>query len=161
VSIPSVTNFSLKEDAEDHSVLAWNIGNSHHYIQTSPTYDWNDPGFGNGFAVYVLHIMYAPMYPLSCSSAAFSPCPRSNFQICYLSLFWLVGELAETSEEVVRIAGLLRATESASQAISYGLSSIPAFANIYSAVVNLCFWGVSVVPGWLIVRQIGVKYSKE
>lgn len=78
-----------------------------------------------------------------------------------MTLFWLCGELAETKEEVVRIAGLLRATESASQAVSYGLSSLPAFAHLYSAVVNLGMWGIAIVPGWMIVRQVGVKYSKE
>lgn len=34
----------------------------------------------------------------------------------------MVGELATTNEEVVRIAGLLRGTESAAQAVSVSLS---------------------------------------
>ncbi|KAL1660027.1 major facilitator superfamily domain-containing protein [Schizophyllum commune] len=107
----------------------------------NPHYDWSDAGFGNGFAVFVLEV--------------------ANFQICYMALFWYCGELAETPEEVVRTAGLLRATESASQAVSYGLSSIPSFAHIGGAALNLGMWGVAVVPGWLIVRQIGPKYGKH
>ncbi|KAL1688139.1 major facilitator superfamily domain-containing protein [Schizophyllum commune] len=122
-------------------LLAWNIANSWFYIRSSPHYDWSDAGFGNGFAVFVLEV--------------------ANFQICYMALFWYCGELAETPEEVVRIAGLLRATESASQAVSYGLSSIPSFAHIGGAALNLGIWGVAVVPGWLIVRQIGPKYGKH
>ena len=78
-----------------------------------------------------------------------------------MTLFWICGEIAETPEEVVRIAGLLRATESASQAVSYGLSSIPSFAHIGGAALNLGMWGVAVVPGWLIVRQIGPRYGKQ
>ncbi|KAL1732944.1 major facilitator superfamily domain-containing protein [Schizophyllum commune] len=123
------------------ALLAWNVGNSYHYIRTKPSYDWVDAGFGNGFAVFVLQV--------------------ANFQICYMTLFWICGEIAETPEEVVRIAGLLRATESASQAVSYGLSSIPSFANIGGAALNLGMWGVAVVPGWLIIRQIGTKYGKH
>ncbi|KAI5828244.1 MFS general substrate transporter [Schizophyllum commune Tattone D] len=123
------------------ALLAWNVANSWFYIRSSPHYDWSDSGFGNGFAVFVLQV--------------------ANFQICYMALFWYCGELAETPEEVVRIAGLLRATESASQAVSYGLSSIPSFAHIGGAALNLGIWGVAVVPGWLIVRQIGPKYGKH
>ncbi|KAL1659692.1 major facilitator superfamily domain-containing protein [Schizophyllum commune] len=123
------------------ALLAWNVGNSYHYIRTKPSYDWVDAGFGNGFAVFVLQV--------------------ANFQICYMTLFWICGEIAETPEEVVRIAGLLRATESASQAVSYGLSSVPSFANIGGAALNLGMWGVAVVPGWLIIRQIGTKYGKH
>ncbi|KAL1716762.1 major facilitator superfamily domain-containing protein [Schizophyllum commune] len=123
------------------ALLAWNVANSWFYIRSSPHYDWSDSGFGNGFAVFVLQV--------------------ANFQICYMALFWYCGELAETPEEVVRIAGLLRATESASQAVSYGLSSIPSFAHIGGAALNLGMWGIAVVPGWLIVRQIGPKYGKH
>ncbi|KAI4524914.1 hypothetical protein K525DRAFT_266557 [Schizophyllum commune Loenen D] len=143
------TSFFITITLQD-ALLAWNVANSWFYIRSSPHYDWSDSGFGNGFAVFVLQV--------------------ANFQICYMALFWYCGELAETPEEVVRIAGLLRATESASQAVSYGLSSIPSFAHIgaiearpwctgYPA--SLYIWGVAVVPGWLIVRQIGPKYGKH
>jgi len=78
-----------------------------------------------------------------------------------MALYFFVGELASTKEEVVRIAGLLRAIESASQAISYGLSSIYSFAHIFSAVVNMGMWGLAIIPGWIVISQIGVKYGKQ
>ncbi|KIY73603.1 MFS general substrate transporter [Cylindrobasidium torrendii FP15055 ss-10] len=123
------------------AVLAWNIGNSATFRNTLPTYDWVDSGFGNAFAVFVLHV--------------------TSFQLSYMTLFWFCGEIAETNEEAVRIAGLLRATESASQAVSYGLSSIPSFAHLWGAVLNLGIWGVAVIPGWIIISQIGGKYGKH
>ncbi|KIY64858.1 MFS general substrate transporter [Cylindrobasidium torrendii FP15055 ss-10] len=123
------------------SFLAWNIGNSYFYRRDLPSFDWSDPGFGNGFAVFIMQV--------------------ANFQICYMTLFWLVGEIAETQEEVVRIAGLLRAVESASQAVSYGLSSIETFATFYGAVVNLVMWAVALGPAWMVVRDVGERYGKH
>ncbi|TRM62413.1 hypothetical protein BD626DRAFT_499150 [Schizophyllum amplum] len=136
------------------ALLAWNVGNSYFYIRSKPTFDWDDDGFGNGFAVFVLQVAYVvpafaslPFPFLTCRVC-------SNFQVCYMTLFWICGELAETPEEVVRIAGLLRATESASQAY-------PVFANIGGAALNLGMWGVAIIPGWLIVSHIGTKYGKH
>jgi hypothetical protein len=42
--------------------------------------------------------------------------------------YFVVGNLAETEAEVVRIAGLLRATESAAQAVSVSSSSRSSYA---------------------------------
>jgi len=71
------------------------------FHKTKPTYDWVDAGFGKAFALFIFWVV--------------------GFQLNYMYLYFLVGELAETEEEVVRIAGLLRATESAVQAVSVRL----------------------------------------
>lgn len=65
-----------------------------------------------------------------------------------LALISRIGQIAESSEEMVRMAGLLRAVESASQAVSYGLASIETFALSYGAVLNLAM----VSPGRLETR---------
>ncbi|KIY44134.1 hypothetical protein FISHEDRAFT_51852 [Fistulina hepatica ATCC 64428] len=122
-------------------LLSWNVANSYFFRKTLPTYDWDDAGFGNAFAMEVLQV--------------------ANFQVCYLALFWFCGALASTPEEAVRIAGLLRAVESASAALSYGLSSISSFAYLYGAVLNLVMWGVAVIPGWFSIREIGIKYHGQ
>ncbi|KZT66503.1 DUF895 domain membrane protein [Daedalea quercina L-15889] len=105
------------------------------FRKTQPTYDWVDPGFGKGFALFLFLII--------------------GFQIQYLYLYFIVGNLAQSEAEVVRIAGLLRATESASQAVSYGLNSIPIFADVGGVYLNFGLWAISLFPGWLVVRQIG------
>ena len=50
--------------------------------------------------------------------------------------YFVVGELATTNEEVVRIAGLLRGTESAVQAVSVSLHpalhNLPLTAEVWS-----------------------------
>jgi hypothetical protein len=72
-----------------------------------------------------------------------------------------VGELAGTDAEVVRIAGLLRGTESAVQAVSYGLNSLPIIADVGGVYLNFGLWGLALIPGWLVVRQIGVTLGDK
>ncbi|KAI0752012.1 DUF895 domain membrane protein [Fomes fomentarius] len=105
------------------------------FHKTQPTYDWVDAGFARGFALSLFMII--------------------GFQIQYLYLYFIVGNLAESEAEVVRIAGLLRATESAAQAVSYGLNSVPIMAEIGGIYLNFGLWAISLYPGWLVVRQIG------
>jgi hypothetical protein len=50
--------------------------------------------------------------------------------------YFVVGELATTNEEVVRIAGLLRGTESAVQAVSVSLP----FRNIRPLYLMTIVW---------------------
>lgn len=56
----------------------------------------------------------------------------------------------------MRIAGLLRGTESAAQAVSYGLNSVESFGTIGASALNFGLWGASLVPAWFVVREIGV-----
>ncbi|KAK7059027.1 hypothetical protein VNI00_001651 [Paramarasmius palmivorus] len=106
------------------------------YRRTQPTYDWVDPGFGRGFALFLFLVM--------------------GFQLNYMYLYFVVGELAESEAEVIRIAGLLRGTESAAQAVSYGLNSIEIFAQVGGVYLNFGLWAIALVPAWIVVRQIGV-----
>ncbi|KAF7887784.1 hypothetical protein EAF00_010078 [Botryotinia globosa] len=71
--------------------------------------------------------------------------------------YFLVGNLAKTPEEVVRIAALLRGTESAVQAVSYGLNSITVMGDIGGVYLNFGLWGLALIPGWLVVKEIGVS----
>ncbi|KAF1960412.1 hypothetical protein CC80DRAFT_583069 [Byssothecium circinans] len=101
----------------------------------SPTYDWATHGFGNAFAVFVLLTV--------------------GFQINYLFLYFYIAQLAEGEEQVIRYAGLLRGTESAWQAVSYGVTSIPVFARVGGVYWNFALWGVAVWPAWLVLRHFG------
>ncbi|KAL5354936.1 hypothetical protein BJX96DRAFT_161441 [Aspergillus floccosus] len=105
------------------------------YRRTQPTYDWVDAGFGRGFAVYLFWV--------------------AGFQLNYMFLYFVVGNIANDDEEVVRIAGLLRGTESAAQAVSYGVSSIPIMATVGNIYLNFGLWAVSLVPAWLVIRKFG------
>jgi len=91
-----------------------------------------------------------------------------------ISRYFVVGELATTSSEVIRIAGLLRGVESAVQAVSvsfspsfyiyirfddfqYGLNSISIIGSVGGTYINFGLWALALWPGWLVVREIGVS----
>lgn len=57
--------------------------------------------------------------------------------------------------EIIRYAALLRGTESAWQAVSYGLTSIAIMGEVGGIYINFGLWAVSILPAWLVVRNIG------
>ncbi|QDS73432.1 hypothetical protein FKW77_008558 [Venturia effusa] len=105
------------------------------FRKTKPTYDWVDAGFGKAFALFLFWV--------------------AGFQINYMYLYFVVGNLADTRPEVVRIAGLLRGTESAWQAVSYGLNSVGIIASVGGVYLNFALWALAIVPGWLVIKEIG------
>ncbi|KAJ5320011.1 hypothetical protein PENANT_c051G04944 [Penicillium antarcticum] len=111
------------------------------FNKTNPTFDWTDPGFGRAFALFLFWV--------------------AGFQLNYMYLFFLVGNLANDQEEVVRIAGLLRGTESAAQCVSYGLSSVNIMAAVGSVYLNFGLWAIAIIPAWLIVKQVGVAFGDK
>ncbi|KAJ6064334.1 hypothetical protein N7499_013014 [Penicillium canescens] len=111
------------------------------FNKTNPIYDWTDPGFGRAFVLFLFWV--------------------AGFQLNYMYLFFLVGNLADDQEEIVRIAGLLRGTESAAQCVSYGLSSVNIMAAVGSVYLNFGLWAIAILPAWLIVKQVGVAFGDK
>lgn len=105
------------------------------FRDTQPTYDWASPGFGNAFAVFIL----------------LTAC----FQANYLFLYFFIANLAEDEPQVIRYAALLRGTESAWQAVSYGVTSVTVFAEVGAVYWNFALWGVAIYPAWLVLRHFG------
>ncbi|KAF2017941.1 MFS general substrate transporter [Aaosphaeria arxii CBS 175.79] len=115
----------------------WLTINVTEFRRTAPAYDWADPGFGRAFGPFIFLVI--------------------GFQINYIFAFFLIGEISESPQETIRLAALLRGTESAWQAISYGLGAVPLFALVGSTYLNFALWAVSIVPAWLVVSKIGTK----
>ncbi|KAF4540111.1 MFS transporter [Lasiodiplodia theobromae] len=114
------------------------------FKHTKPTYDWVDSGFGAAFAVYIFLTV--------------------GFQLNYLFLYFIVTNLAEGEEEVIRYAALLRGVESAWQAVSYGLTSLTLFAEVGGVYFNFVLWAISIWPAWLVLKEFGagkVGYESE
>jgi hypothetical protein len=102
---------------------------------TQPTYDWTSPGFGRAFALFVM---------LNCA-----------FQMNYLFLYFFVSNLACGDSDIIRYAALLRGSESAWQAISYGITSVTVFAEVGAVYWNFALWAVAIWPAWLVLREFG------
>ncbi|KAJ4298154.1 hypothetical protein N0V90_006053 [Kalmusia sp. IMI 367209] len=110
------------------------------FRDTQPNYDWSSSGFGNAFAVFVLL--------------------TAAFQINYLFLYFFVTNLAKDEPQVIRYAALLRGTESAWQAVSYGITSVTVFAEVGAVYWNFALWGVAIWPAWLVLRRFGTGDEK-
>lgn len=57
--------------------------------------------------------------------------------------------------QIIRYAALLRGTESAWQALSYGLESLTVFAEHGGVYMNFALWAVAIVPAWEVLRHLG------
>lgn len=75
----------------------------------------------------------------------------------YLFLYFVIGNLAIDEPEVIRYAALLRGSESAWQAISYGITSITLFAQVGAVYWNFALWAVAIWPAWLVIREFGTQ----
>lgn len=74
----------------------------------------------------------------------------------FLVSYFVVQNLAGSDEsQVIRYAALLRGTESAWQALSYGLESLTVFAQHGGVYMNFALWGVAIAPAWLVIRHFG------
>ncbi|KUI64318.1 UNC93-like protein 2 [Cytospora mali] len=106
------------------------------FSKTHPTYDWVDADFGQGFGVFVFLTV--------------------GFQLNYLFLYFIIQNLAGTDEsQVIRYAALLRGTESAWQALSYGLESLTVFAEHGGVYMNFSLWAVAIIPAWMVLKHLG------
>lgn len=105
------------------------------FRSTKPTYDWASHDFGRAFAVFILL--------------------TAGFQINYLFLYFIIGNLATDQQEIVRYAALLRGSESAWQAVSYGITSVAVFAEVGAIYWNFALWAVAIIPAWLVLREFG------
>jgi hypothetical protein len=104
---------------------------------TNPVLDWTDPGFGRAFVLYLFLV--------------------AAFQCQYMHLYFVIGHLARDPQEIVRLSSLLRGTESAAQAVSYGIQSLSGFTLVAASSLNFGLWGLGLIPAWFVVREIGVS----
>lgn len=73
--------------------------------------------------------------------------------------YFIITNLAETEDQVIRYAALLRGTESAWQAISYGLTSVPIMGSVGAVYINFGLWAVAIVPAWILIRHFGADWD--
>lgn len=74
--------------------------------------------------------------------------------------YFIIHNLADDESEIVRYAALLRGTESAWQALSYGLESVTTFAEIGGVYFNFVLWALAIFPAWTVVRHFGVDIAQ-
>ncbi|EHY58949.1 hypothetical protein HRR83_001788 [Exophiala dermatitidis] len=118
-------------------VWTWAVVIQHKYQQHKPALDWVDAQFGEGWALYVFQ--------------------QVEFALTYNYGYWLLGFLAKKPVEIVRYASIARGVEAAGQCIASGISSTHT-RLIVSAGIMLALWGFSLVPSYLVVREVGISH---
>lgn len=73
----------------------------------------------------------------------------------------MIHNLAESQEQIVRYAALLRGTESAWQAVSYGTESIGIMAQVGGVYLNFALWGLAIIPAWMVLRHFGTATTAQ
>ncbi|SCV70843.1 BQ2448_3605 [Microbotryum intermedium] len=147
----------------------WSTGIQSEYQPNNTMLDWSSPGFGRGFALYIFLVAG---FQLNYLYLYFVVGNRKSQQLLILlrkhqnvstdfpsALFiLLLPRRAVVTEpaDIIRIGGLLRATESAAQAVSYGLNSVQSFGTIGASSLNFALWGISLVPAWFVIKDIGI-----
>lgn len=113
----------------------WGAVVQHGYEIHAPKLDWADPGFGRGWAFYVMM--------------------QVNFALAYNYGYWLAGYMARDPAEIVRLTSTVRAVEAAGGAVASGISSTHA-PLIAAMGVNFGLWAIALIPTYLVARKIGL-----
>ena len=71
--------------------------------------------------------------------------------------YFIIHNIASDEGEIIRYAALLRGTESAWQAVSYGLESVTIFAEVGGVYLNFGLWAISLLPVWLLLKHFGTQ----
>ncbi|KAH9905893.1 MFS general substrate transporter [Xylariomycetidae sp. FL2044] len=116
-------------------VVAWVYGwvVQEKYTARPPAYDWEDPGFVEGFFVLLLW--------------DFARQALQNW------LYYLVSSKTDNISELTRFAGVLRGQESFAQAVSFGLNTRNWVGGRVPLAVNTILLGLAAYPTWLVVRE--------
>ncbi|KAG6813817.1 hypothetical protein H0H92_006761 [Tricholoma furcatifolium] len=117
--------------------LIWAIIIQHMYIVSPPpTLDWSSPGFGRRFGMLIVVGVSGSMV--------------QNY------LYWSMGSLGDGTSEMARYAGILRGVESFGECAAFGINSSE-FNLLYTVVIIIVFWVVSVPPAWVSLSEIGTN----
>ncbi|KAK8035842.1 major facilitator superfamily domain-containing protein [Apiospora marii] len=112
----------------------WVLVVQHEYEARPPKgLDWASPGFGRGFGVYIML--------------------QTVGNVVQNYLYFLIGTIGDGTSELSRGTGLLRGVESWGQCASFGISS-SRFSPFWTAVINVVFWTVSLVPAYFTVWDV-------
>ncbi|GAA5859234.1 hypothetical protein JCM8547_008928 [Rhodosporidiobolus lusitaniae] len=120
-------------------MLIWALVVQHEFSAVNPgKLDWSDSTgkFGKGFGLYVMINAFGNGV--------------QNY------LYWLVGTLALDLGEATRYAGLLRGVESWGQCTAFGVNASKSFPPLYTVVINVVFWAVSLPSAFFTISKIGL-----
>ncbi|CAG8958395.1 hypothetical protein HYFRA_00011072 [Hymenoscyphus fraxineus] len=138
------------------------------YTRTNPSWDWEEPGFVEGFFVIVLWSKYLLVqYDLGNElivAAEFSEQSIQSWMYYFISTktdniselckrYAIFSVVDRTNTSAARFTGILRGQESFAQAVSFGLNSRNWKGGRVPLAVNTILLGLAVVPTWIALRE--------
>jgi len=118
----------------------WLIPNEVLYSQTTPSLDWASPGFGRGFAVYVIW--------------SFSLESMQTF------LYWMMGTLDDGVGTLARTTGLLRSFESVGSTCGY-VTSATHWKLLNTMILSFVVFAVQIPFTTTAVWMVGDSVEKK
>ena len=120
-------------------IFIWSTINTFYFEKEDRNYnvfDWSDPGFGKAFGV----LMFSDIAT----------------QLTSLYLYYLIGNLANNPQEIIRLSAIMRGSESASEAVSYGLNAVNDLITIPNNAINFGLWAISLITPAIFAWRIGI-----
>lgn len=128
-------------------IMSWQVANEKFYADTIPsvTLDWDNPGFGRGFASMILIRFFNESH--------------------YMFVYWIVGTFFDDLESLTLSVGIIRSFESVGSCLAFGIGAakVAPMINLIVAFVMFCItipattWAVFLVPE----RPQAVKFSDD
>ncbi|CAO2647105.1 Nn.00g080270.m01.CDS01 [Neocucurbitaria sp. VM-36] len=126
------------------ALFGWQVANEKLYSEATPkvTLDWDNPGFGRGFAVNVLF--------------------RFMNESHYMFVYWILGAFFDDIETLTLAVGLLRSFESVGSCLSFGIGAakIKPMVNLIVAFVMFSITIPSTVAATFLVPERPVDERK-
>jgi len=105
--------------------LSWQVSNEKAYGNANPrfTLDWDNPGFGHGFASMVILRFFNESH--------------------YMFVYWLMGALFDDLETLTLAVGIVRSFESLGSCLSFGIGASQ-LSPMVSLVIAFAMFGLTI-----------------
>ena len=142
--------------------FGWQVSNEKLYGDSNPrvTLDWENPGFGRGFASMVI-LRYAAPYV----SPVYGGADRIRFlnESHYMFVYWIVGAFFDDIETLTLAVGLVRTFESVGSSIAFGIGA-SAVSPMVNLIIAFAMFGITIpTTSWVVfmVPERPVNLRKE
>jgi hypothetical protein len=129
--------------------FGWQVANEKLYGDSNPrvTLDWENPGFGRGFASMVI-LRYAHSFVIPHVHAA-DICRFLN-ESHYMYVYWIVGAFFDDLETLTLAVSLVRTFESVGSSVSFGIGAA-AVSPMVNLVIAFAMFGITIpATSWVV-----------
>lgn len=134
--------------------FGWQVSNEKLYGDSNPkvTLDWENPGFGRGFASMVI-LRYVPLlFPASLCPIMLISTSFLN-ESHYMFVYWIVGAFFDDIETLTLAVGLVRTFESVGSSIAFGIGASSA-SPMVNLIIAFVMFGFTIPATSLVVFMV-------